>query len=89
MQARHVGMLCEVRRQLDAPAGQHVERAARRPAAPTHSENATALRGSVSEASTTTVLPETSGGITAVTKPSSDGSSAASTATTPIGSGRA
>src|SRR5205823_9389855 len=44
--------------------------------------------GRVSDATATTALPPTSGGTRRVTSPSSGGSSGASTATTPVGSGR-
>src|SRR5579864_8585047 len=51
------------------------------------SASSIAASGRVSEATATTTLPPTSGGRTRVTSPSSGGSSGASTATTPVGSG--
>ena len=47
----------------------------------------TAGSGRVSEVSRTTVLPETSGGASRLTRPSSDDVSGATTPTTPVGSG--
>src|ERR671938_208076 len=51
------------------------------------SASSTAASGRVSDATATTAFPPTSGGITRETSPSSGGSSGASTATTPVGSG--
>src|SRR6266850_2215064 len=51
------------------------------------SASSIAASGRDSDATATTALPPTSGGISRVTRPSSGGSSGASTATTPVGSG--
>src|SRR4051812_7466228 len=51
------------------------------------SASSTAARGRFSDATATTAFPPTSGGNRRVTRPSSGGSSGASTATTPVGSG--
>ena len=51
------------------------------------SASSTAAIGDVSDATTTTVFPPTSGGTTRETMPSSAGSAGASVATTPVGSG--
>src|SRR5919108_5564148 len=51
------------------------------------SASSIATSGRVSEATATTALPPTRGGSSRVTSPSNGGSSGASTATTPVGSG--
>src|SRR5215207_5441864 len=51
------------------------------------SPSSTAASGRVSDATATAVLPETSTGSRRVTSPARGGSSGASTATTPVGSG--
>src|SRR5580765_5004092 len=51
------------------------------------SPSSTAASGRVSEATTTAVLPPTSTGASRDVRPSSGGSSGATTATTPVGSG--
>src|ERR671936_487041 len=51
------------------------------------SASSIAASGRVSDATATTALPPTSGGTRRVTRPSSAGSSGASTPTTPVGSG--
>src|SRR5947209_9379079 len=53
----------------------------------TASASSIAASGRCSDATATTALPPTSGGSRRVTRPSSGGSSGASTATTPVGSG--
>src|SRR6266550_4095747 len=53
----------------------------------TASASSIAASGRVSEATATTELPPTTGGIRRLTRPRSGGSSGASTATTPVGSG--